>query len=41
VFQKPQWKLSLRRLLMREITIWNANRIGGLESVPRPKRQRL
>jgi SAM-dependent methyltransferase len=41
VFQKPQWRFSLRRLLIREITVWNANRIGGLESVPRPKRRRL
>jgi hypothetical protein len=41
VFQKPQWTFSLRRLLVREITVWNANRIGGLESVPRPKRRRL
>jgi SAM-dependent methyltransferase len=41
VFQKPKWKFSLRRLLVREITVRNANRIGSLESVPRPKRRRL
>jgi SAM-dependent methyltransferase len=41
VFKKPHWGLSLRRLLIREIGVWNANRIGGLESVPRPKRRRL
>ncbi len=44
VFQKPLWKSrrsSLRRYVIREITIWNANRIGDLTSVPRPKRSRL
>jgi SAM-dependent methyltransferase len=39
VFQKPQWKRSLRRRLVREVMVRNANRIGGLESVPRPKRR--
>jgi SAM-dependent methyltransferase len=41
VFQKPNWRFSPRRTLMRELSVWNANRIGGLESVPRMKRERL
>lgn len=38
VFQKPRWRPSLRRRLVREVIVRNANRIGNLESVPRPKR---
>jgi SAM-dependent methyltransferase len=44
VFQKPLWKSrrsSLRRYVVREMIIWNANRIGDLSLVPRPKRRRL
>jgi SAM-dependent methyltransferase len=41
VFRKPQWKRSLRRVVVREVTVRNANRIGNLDSVPRPKRQKL
>jgi SAM-dependent methyltransferase len=39
VFRKPKWKPSLRRRLVREVIVRNANRIGDLESVPRPKRR--
>jgi SAM-dependent methyltransferase len=44
VFQKPVWKSrrgALRRFVVREITVRNANRIGDLTLVPRPKRGRL
>ena len=41
VLRKPKWKFSLRRLIVREVMVRNANRIGDLTSVPRPKRRRL
>jgi len=41
VFYKPIWKRSLRRLIVREVTVRNANRIGNLEGVPRPARRSL
>jgi SAM-dependent methyltransferase len=41
VFRKPDWKFSLRRLIVREVTVRNANRIGNLDGVPRPARRSL
>ena len=41
VFVKPHWKRSLRRAVVREVIVRNANRIGGLEAVPRPARRSL
>jgi SAM-dependent methyltransferase len=41
VFQKPKWKFSLRRHLVREVMVRYANKVGDLESVPRLKRERL
>jgi SAM-dependent methyltransferase len=41
VFQKPRWTFSLRRILIRRLTVRYANQFNGLESVPRPKRERL
>lgn len=41
VFRKPHWGFSLRRVIVHQVTVRNANRIGGLESVPRPARRSL
>lgn len=41
VFRKPAWKPSLRRVLVREVIVRNANRIGDLQKVPRPSRRTL
>jgi SAM-dependent methyltransferase len=39
VFRKPQWKFSVRRWLVREVTVRNANRIGDMSAVPRAPRK--
>jgi SAM-dependent methyltransferase len=41
VFRKPKWKFSPWRTVNRELTVYRANQIGDLSSVPRPRPKRI
>jgi SAM-dependent methyltransferase len=41
VFRKPKWRLSLWRVIHREVVLRHANQLADLQGAPLPKRHRI